>query len=204
MHTGIESKHNGRGSRSSSDDRNIWDGLSVVRWVDYDDTAELSADLRGLKKRYPTMTARGNGGSSKDIILQVIRSSVIRNNRRQLGHLTVGEALDGLRAEVPTLTETQDVTTTWVDTQTDPHTGATYIVIVPGALDILKLCRERYQGYHAIARIAGAKQPFKFPQPTPDLTVAYVPQGEDASAIDDAVDVAQAHLPLPVRLLPAL
>jgi hypothetical protein len=204
MRMGLETKRTGRGSRSSSDDRDLWNGLSLKRWADYDDTTELSTDLQRLKKRYPSMTARGNGGSSKDIMLQVIRSSVIKNNRQRLGHLTVGEALDGLRSDVPALTKTQEVTATWVDTQTDPHTGATYIVIVPGALEVLRLCRERYQGYHSIARTAGSRQKLTFPQPTPDLTVAYVPQSEGVSAVEDAVIVAEAHLPLTVRLLPAL
>jgi hypothetical protein len=173
-----------------------------MRGADYDDTAALREDLYKLREEYPMLEVRGME-AKKDIMLQVIRSRAISNYRGDLGHLTAGAVVEALRTSVPSLAEDQHITATWVDTQLDPHTNAVFVTIVPTAMDILKLCRERHRSYRTIENQAASRR-LGWPRPLPDLTVAYVPQGEPPSAISDAVAIAESHLPLPVTLLPAL
>ena len=187
---------------SGNRERRLRDGFSLMRIADYDDVAPLCEDLARLRRQYPKLGTRGTG-DRKDVMLQAVRARAVNIHKRHVGRLTISEATEALRTRVPSLTEAEHVTATWVDTQLDPHNGAVFVTIVPGALDLLRLCRERYKSARALEEQAESSQ-LGWPQPMPDLTVAYVPASEPPSAVEEVIRVSESHLPLRATLLPAL
>lgn len=182
--------------------KSMADGMNLMRFVDYSTISTLCEALCDLQTEYPTLEVR-SVDADKDVALQVVKPKTIRYYKKQFSAVKTSEVTSALLKRVPSLAENQEIETTWVDSQLDSEGQGTFIMIVPGSMDVLKLCRERYQSHRTIERVAGSGR-LAWPQPTPDLTAAYVPASEPSVAVNDTIVVVEAHLPLPVTLLPAL
>jgi len=116
--------------------------------------------------------------------------------------LVYGGAVRSIFDTVPSLLEEESITAERVGKVRDHKTGATYVTIVPGEKDLLKLLGQRRGILGAIEAMAQGDG-LTWQNRLPDLTVAYVPESAPRAALGDTIEAVESFLPLPIDLLAA-
>ena len=164
---------------------------------------EVFQQLAGLKEEYPYLEVRGlpENVDKRNSSLKVYQiSSREVSLQQKVGHLPLRPVLRAMLEEIPSLSEELPVDGAWVNTHTD-GSNATFVNLIPNALDLLKLARERHKGLRIIEGLAGTGQ-LRWGRSFFDLTVAYIPPHAAAGTVEDTVNFLESR-DLAMTLLPA-